>query len=328
MTMPSRQHVLATPGLERGRTDLYCLLPPGVDPELRTRLARHCNAEREVSVIVERRTKDRRRRARRGDVPERSAPSAGGNRRRIRNLDGRRLADRRSPLELVDAAALLSGAGLNGLAKSVTFARRLPPAASERADVDDNRLVLRIQADPDDPGKKEELYRRLLPQIRSYARTVLSRDDAEDAAQEVFLKVADALPSYEIKASTPLRTWLRCVTLNHARDLARRHARVNLCSPAKLRETRVEEARAGGPAEQDATAAAMLRITDHRLAALIRELPPAQRTAIFLRHWPMMTTGEIARALGKSTNAVRILEHRGLRTLREGLSANGGGATE
>src|SRR5215469_3061218 len=66
-----------------------------------------------------------------------------------------------------------------------------------------------------------EIYTQFAPGVFRFCRRAMpSREDAEDATSEVFLKVRSKLDQYD--ASRPFNAWLYRVAANHCWDLLRR----------------------------------------------------------------------------------------------------------
>src|SRR5580692_10673089 len=66
-----------------------------------------------------------------------------------------------------------------------------------------------------------ELYREHAPAIFRFCRRAMpTREDAEDATMDIFIKVRQKLSQYD--ASRPFRAWLYTVAANHCWDLLRR----------------------------------------------------------------------------------------------------------
>jgi len=57
-----------------------------------------------------------------------------------------------------------------------------------------------------------------------------------------------------------------------------------------------------------------------RLVRALRQLTKAQREVIELRFAAELSTAEVAKILGKSQGAVKVLQHNALKTLRRRLS--------
>ena len=73
-----------------------------------------------------------------------------------------------------------------------------------------------------------QLYRQYAPAIFRFCRRALpSREDAEDATTEIFMKVRNKIGQYD--ATRPFTAWLYKVAANHCWDtLRRRHVRQDL----------------------------------------------------------------------------------------------------
>src|SRR5436309_10040220 len=66
-----------------------------------------------------------------------------------------------------------------------------------------------------------ELYRDYAPAIFRFCRRALpTREDAEDATMEIFMKIRDKLDQYD--ATRPFTAWLYRVAANHCWDILRR----------------------------------------------------------------------------------------------------------
>lgn len=129
------------------------------------------------------------------------------------------------------------------------------------------------------------------------------REDAEDAAQEVFLRLHKYLSRFdEAQGFAP---WLYRMTVNVCCDLSRRRR------PEAAFEDDPADA-AAGP-EQEARSAEARRI----LRAALARLPERERAAVVLRDLEGMPTSEVASILGASEATVRShLSHARLRILK------------
>jgi RNA polymerase sigma-70 factor, ECF subfamily len=132
--------------------------------------------------------------------------------------------------------------------------------------------------------------------VRHYERRVFltalrvlgSRADAEDAAQEVFLRLHRHLR--RISGGDP-GPWIYRVTVNVCRDMAR----------ARPPAASVEETAAPVDTEREAGLRERRRLLESALAGL----PPKQRAALVLRDIEGLSTREVAEALGSSEATVR-----------------------
>jgi RNA polymerase sigma-70 factor (ECF subfamily) len=287
----------------------YCVVPRALAPRLHAALRTHFASDPDVEVIVERRGPDRRAP---GDRRTASEQMGAGDRRRVYALEGRRVADRRGRTVLVPGAPLPRRA--RPYADRLQFVERLQPSRREAEDLDTARLVARIQAG--DRDAYALLYLRYFDRVYGYLRVML-RDahDAEDAAQDVFAKVFEALPGYQ-RRSQPFRAWLFVVVRNLAISYLRRGQKTAAVAPDEL-DRQLETA--GG--ESDVSAIDW--ITDRELLMFVERLPLAQRQVLLLRFMLGMDSSEIAAILGRSSADVRVLQGRALGFLRQRLVSLG-----
>jgi RNA polymerase sigma-70 factor (ECF subfamily) len=245
-----------------------------------------------VRVIEDRRGADRRRADRREAQP--AAP--GDDRRTIHGFDGRRVADRRAAMVAVDAPRSLTA--LEDHAESVSYARRIAPAEREVAEAELARLLLRVQGGEQDAIEK--IYRLMFDDVFAYLNVTLGdRSDAEATTQQVFLSVLTALPGFRLRRGTTVRAWV----LSIARHQAIKHRK--------------------RPGRQ-----VVVEVSDPELRACIERLPFSQRQVLALRNMLGMDTNEIAIVLDRTSQAVRHLEARALRSVRERLEAIGRGRSQ
>ena len=180
-------------------------------------------------------------------------------------------------------------------------------------DPDDRDLVKRCL------GGSEAAFGRLVqryaaPVTNLAMRVVRDRDDAEDVAQETFIKAHGALARYD--PSFPFRVWLFRIAYNAAIDHLRRRrpGMVSTSAPRRIGGEDVEwelvDERAPGPQERTL-------VGDRRviLDRAIAELPAALRAAIVLRHVEDLSYEEIAETLGVPLGTVKIRIHRGREAL-------------
>ena len=154
-----------------------------------------------------------------------------------------------------------------------------------------------------------ELYRQFAPAVFRFCRRAMpSREDAEDATSEVFLKVRGKLDQYD--ASRPFNAWLYRVAANHCWDMLRRR-RVRQDLETGDIETMPLEHPDPGQLE---------RLLAERSAAQVRkgleQLPGRTRMALTLRYYADMSYDEIAETLGVRRAFVGVLLLRARHQLR------------
>jgi RNA polymerase sigma-70 factor, ECF subfamily len=156
-------------------------------------------------------------------------------------------------------------------------------------------------------------------------RLVGDRRDAEEAAQDAFVRAYRALARYEPERilELRLRPWLATIVLNLCRSrLARRAARAAISRPAlslDATELGTLEPRADAAAEPATTT--VRRDAREGWAALLMTLPPTYRSAVVLRHVDGLSYPEVATALDRPEGTVKAQVHRGLAMLRTAFEA-------
>ena len=159
-----------------------------------------------------------------------------------------------------------------------------------------------------------ELVRRHLNRAVAVAQRVTgSRGDAEEIAQEAFLRVWTKAPSWRSAegeyAGARFTTWLHRVVVNLGIDRKRRPAMSAL------------EA-AGDPVDPAESALRSLEKAQlsRRVAAAVAALPERQRAALALCFYEGLSNREAADILALSPGAVESLLVRARRSLREALA--------
>jgi RNA polymerase sigma-70 factor (ECF subfamily) len=186
----------------------------------------------------------------------------------------------------------------------------------EHARAEDRRAAHLVErAQKGDQSAFTSLYSTYFDRVYSYLRFALSDPgEAEDAAQQVFINVLEALPRYK-RRGQPFRAWLFVIARNQAIQQLRKHGRTSVEEPAELERRR--------PAAGEDELRALRLTSDEELILLINRLPEPQRQAVLLRYVLDFTGPEIAEILGRSPESVRQLLSRGLGFLRQRLAALG-----
>jgi RNA polymerase sigma-70 factor (ECF subfamily) len=137
--------------------------------------------------------------------------------------------------------------------------------------------------------------------------------DAEDLAQEAFIRAYRALAGYPPERVRQLRArgWLAAIVSNLGRNRSRRR------QPATAGLDVVPEAAADEAPQPD-------RVVEQREAARLWRarldaLPQRYRRAVELRHVSGLSYPDLAEALDRPLGTVKSDVHRGLRLLREAL---------
>ena len=162
-----------------------------------------------------------------------------------------------------------------------------------------------------DPAAPGEMVGRHRAELVRYA-TALLRDaaSAEDAVQEAFSRVFDALGRYpeERVRDLALRAWLFRITLNVVRNHWRRGSR-------EVPVAEVPEVRSAPPEGREAGLDAL---------AALAALPERQRVAVALRYLSDLPYAEVSEATGWPEATCRTLARRGIGRLRLLMSVTEG----
>jgi RNA polymerase sigma-70 factor (ECF subfamily) len=137
--------------------------------------------------------------------------------------------------------------------------------------------------------------------------------DAEDLAEDVFVKVIGALDGFEwrdlgSRTNNPFSAWVFRIARNHVTSFYRRAATRGIETevPESLRDQSRE------PSEQ-----VEINLTIEEVFAIVEQLPEAQRAVIQLRFGAGLSVRETAEALDKRETNVKVLQHKGVKRLRE-----------
>jgi RNA polymerase sigma-70 factor (ECF subfamily) len=154
------------------------------------------------------------------------------------------------------------------------------------------------------------LYREYAGAIFRFCRRVLpTKEDAEDATTEIFMKVRNRLDQFD--SSRPFTAWLYTVASNHCWDmLRRRRVRQDLETPDV--ETMPLEHPDPNQLEQ-----LLEQSTNEQVRAGLAKLPARARMALVLRYFSDMSYNDIADALGVRRAFVGVLLLRARHELRE-----------
>jgi RNA polymerase sigma-70 factor (ECF subfamily) len=155
------------------------------------------------------------------------------------------------------------------------------------------------------------LYDSCIDQVyRHVYYRVSNRIDAEDITQEVFIRAWKAIDKYK-KTGAPFVAWLLAIAHNLIVDHYR--ARKNLVS--------LEQAEVSNPtAETSPEAMAEASLNKDYVRDAVLKLKGEKQKVILMRFIDGLSYREIAKALGKSEGAVRVIQYRALNDLRQVLA--------
>ncbi len=172
---------------------------------------------------------------------------------------------------------------------------------------DEESLVQRIKKRDQDAFA--EIYERYFDRIYRYIfLRVGNTQEAEDMAQQVFLKALEGIGSFKWK-NIPLSAWLFRIAHNQVVDFLRK-------KPKKAQvPIEPHHLRSG----DDPHLIAEQRFETEQLISALRELTEAQREVLSLRFSSELSIAEVAKVMGKSEGAVKALQHSAIVALRRKL---------
>src|SRR5438105_3894260 len=160
-----------------------------------------------------------------------------------------------------------------------------------------------------------ELYRDYGPAMFWFCRRALpTREDAEDATMEIFMKLRDKLAQYD--RSRSFSAWLYKVSANHCWDILRRR---------KIRQDKETDDLENVPLEHP-DLSQLDRLIEQRTSEEVRKamdtLGGRARMALVMRYYSDMSYDEIADALGVRRAFVGVVLLRARHELRQALEGN------
>lgn len=172
-------------------------------------------------------------------------------------------------------------------------------------------------------GNTHEFHELIRPYERGayvMALSLLKNEaDAEDAAQEAFLKAYRGLRSF--RAEAKFSTWLMSIVLNEARNRLRRK---NAMPMESLDDPPEGETRVSPALLRDWREIPSEMLERMEMRAILRDavaaLSPIYREIVLLRDVEEMSVGESAEVLGISQAAVKVRLHRARLMLQKRLA--------
>lgn len=186
--------------------------------------------------------------------------------------------------------------------------------AQSAAAIDERQIVRRAQKG--DKAAFELLIERHQHRVFAVARGIVKRqEDAEDVAQQVFVKAYFSLKRFDQRAA--FSTWLYKITVNECWDLLRKRKARPLIYESDFNDEQssqfsaIERESAGGP---DASERLAMR---QQLDNMLDQLEPRDRSMLVLKEVEGFSVEEIADLLGLNANTVKVRLFRARRKIVE-----------
>ncbi|NUL83232.1 MAG: RNA polymerase sigma factor [Armatimonadetes bacterium] len=161
----------------------------------------------------------------------------------------------------------------------------------------------------------QRAFERLLEQYREpifrLAYRIVGPADADDAAQEAFIKIYRGLPTF--RGGSQLNTWLYRVALNACYEYRRRRKVVEL---PLLAPVEVDK-------DDDPEKTAMENLLWARIEEALDKMDEKHREALILHELQGLTYGEAAKVIGVPVGTVKSRLHYAFQELRRILQEMG-----
>ena len=157
------------------------------------------------------------------------------------------------------------------------------------------------------------LFERHASLILGFSRKMLgSLDRAEEASQEVWLKVVKGASSYE--ANGYFKAWVMRMTKNHCLNILRKDSRLVFTESPESLSSETQEV-------SEKSVFSDLSLRD--LSKALDKLPENQRVALTLLATTEPSYEDLAHEMGVSLGALKSIVHRGRKALKEVLEKGG-----
>ena len=169
------------------------------------------------------------------------------------------------------------------------------------------------QAQAGEQAAFAELYEMYYDPIYRYVSFKCgNRIEAEDLSGEVFLKMIESIHTFRFRGF-PFTSWLYRIAHNVVVDNFRRKGR----RPTVPLDKAVN---AASDAHSDLERLAEISLTIREVVSAMDNLTDLQKEVITLRFAAGLSIAETAKAVGRKENAVKALQHAGIRKLRNALA--------
>jgi len=151
----------------------------------------------------------------------------------------------------------------------------------------------------------EELIRRHQQRVFALVGSILRRrEDVEDVAQQVFLKVFVSLKRFDLRSA--FSTWLYKITVNECWDYLRKKKVRPLVYEADLSEEQVSRLDGIISADRPVSGASEQAEVNETLGWLLEKLPEQDQQLLILKEMEGFSVQELAELLDLNVNTVKV----------------------
>lgn len=170
----------------------------------------------------------------------------------------------------------------------------------------------------------QSIYRTFHPRIVRYLTRLVGEQEAEDLAQEVFIKVSQALKNF--RGESQLSSWIYRIATNAALDRLRSPKFQRMAEKRSFRDSTAEDeqneddraVKKESSIEQELIREEM----NECIRKFIEKLPQTYRAVLTLSELEELKNTEIAEVLGITLDTVKIRLHRARSKLRKELATH------
>ncbi|MEX1013684.1 MAG: sigma-70 family RNA polymerase sigma factor [Candidatus Paceibacterota bacterium] len=171
----------------------------------------------------------------------------------------------------------------------------------------DKKLVKKAQKG--DSNAFGKLYDKYIDRIYRYIFIrVSNKTEAEDVTQQVFLKAWKNINRYETQKNTPFSSWLYTIAKNSIIDYYRKdrdHLDIDFVSD-KISTSEKHQ-------EEKTDTELRIELVKNQLNRLSED----EQDVLIMRFIDEMSNKEVAKITGKTSGAVRVMQHRALKKLKK-----------
>lgn len=171
--------------------------------------------------------------------------------------------------------------------------------------MDDLKLLV-DQAKAGDKNAFDRIYRQFYGAIKRYAHFNLrKKEEADDIAQNTFIKAWQALPKFTWRHDKSLQAFLYRIAKNHLIDFSRKKPTLNIDEIPEI------------PKEDNLLDLIETEEKRNAVQQLLFQLSDWERQLITWRFWDELSYQQIAKRTHQNTDALRVALHRILKKLQK-----------